>query len=66
MHYKYHTYSGTYTDLPKSQSNDLKEDIYEIDIDADTVEDLKNHDGITKEGYLMKGPDTGKIFFKIL
>lgn len=43
---------------------DLKEELYEIDIDNDAVDDFKPQiDGITKEGYLMKGPEIGKCFF---
>lgn len=65
IHYKYSAYSGSYADLPKSDkgSNGLKEEVYEVDIDNDAVDDFKPHiDGITKEGYLMKGPEIGKCF----
>lgn len=38
----------------------LREEIYEIDTDVDQVdEDSTRNDGITKEGYLMKGPEIG-------
>lgn len=62
IHYKYSAYSGSYADLPKSNkgNGDLKEELYEVDIDNDAVDDFKPHiDGITKEGYLMKGPEIG-------
>ncbi|XP_034950532.1 dedicator of cytokinesis protein 9 isoform X2 [Chelonus insularis] len=61
VHYKYAAYSGTYLDLPKlSKSDDLKEEIYEIDTEVDQVdEEMIKNDGITKEGYLMKGPEIG-------
>lgn len=65
IHYKYSAYSGSYTNLPKYDKGniDLKEELYEIDIDSDAVDDFKPHiDGITKEGYLMKGPEIGKFF----
>ncbi|XP_057325530.1 dedicator of cytokinesis protein 9 isoform X3 [Microplitis mediator] len=61
VHYKYAAYSGSYLDLPKlSKGNELKEEIYEIDTDVDQVdEEMMKSDGITKEGYLMKGPEIG-------
>ncbi|XP_044001761.1 dedicator of cytokinesis protein 9 isoform X3 [Aphidius gifuensis] len=61
VHYKYASYSGTYSELPKLQKLDeLKDEIYEIDIDVDQIDDdITKIDGITKEGYLMKGPDIG-------
>ncbi|KAG8037848.1 hypothetical protein G9C98_006059 [Cotesia typhae] len=61
VHYKYAAYSGSYLDLPKlSKSDELREEIYEIDTDVDQVdEEMMKSDGITKEGYLMKGPEIG-------
>ncbi|XP_066583188.1 dedicator of cytokinesis protein 9 isoform X2 [Prorops nasuta] len=61
VHYKYSAYSGSYLELPKiTRPDDLKEEVYEIDTDVDQVdEDLIKSDGITKEGYLMKGPEIG-------
>ncbi|XP_011300539.1 dedicator of cytokinesis protein 9 isoform X1 [Fopius arisanus] len=62
IHYKYAGYSGTYQELPKSspKSDELKDEIYEIDTEVDQVdEDMIKNDGITKEGYLMKGPEIG-------
>lgn len=61
IHYKYSAYSGSYADLPKIPCNDnLKEEVFEIDIDGDSAEDFPLQvDGITKEGYLMKGPEIG-------
>ncbi|XP_023290391.1 dedicator of cytokinesis protein 9 isoform X2 [Orussus abietinus] len=61
IHYKYTAYSGTYLDLPKNtRSDDLRDEVYEIDTDVDQVdEDLTKSDGITKQGYLMKGPEIG-------
>lgn len=43
--------------LPKSE--DLKEEIYEIDADAEQLDEsaFSKIDGITKEGFLLKGPD---------
>ncbi|XP_028129258.2 dedicator of cytokinesis protein 9 [Diabrotica virgifera virgifera] len=61
IHYKYNAYSGSYADLPlKPQENKLQEQTYEIDIDTDAVDDLKPRlDNITKEGFLLKGPEIG-------
>lgn len=71
IHYKYSAYSGSYANLPKFDKGnlDLKEELFEIDIDNDTVDDFKPHiDGITKEGYLMKGPEIGEslLLFTVL
>jgi hypothetical protein len=60
IHYKYNAYSGTYADLPKIPNAEYKEENYEIDIDTDAEDDVKPRiDSITKEGYLMKGPEVG-------
>lgn len=67
IHYKYSAYSGTYAELPKLPCNDnLKEETFEIDIDSDNAEDFQLQiDGITKEGYLMKGPEIGMHFVSL-
>lgn len=59
MHYKYSGYSGSYADLPKLEQPNLKEEVYEVDTDTDAVDEQKIHDGLRKEGYLMKGPESG-------
>ncbi|XP_006571706.1 dedicator of cytokinesis protein 9 isoform X1 [Apis mellifera] len=61
IHYKYSAYSGTYLELPKiAKIEDLKDEVYEIDTEVDQVdEELTKNNGITKEGYLMKGPEIG-------
>ncbi|XP_039279988.1 dedicator of cytokinesis protein 9 isoform X2 [Nilaparvata lugens] len=62
VHYKYSAYSGTYLELPKiMRSDDLKDEVYEVDTDADQLdEELEGrNDGITKQGYLLKGPEVG-------
>lgn len=62
IHYKYSAYSGSYAELPKQKSLDLKEELYEVDVDTDIVDDFKpKTDGISKEGYLLKGPEIGKV-----
>lgn len=59
---KYSSYSGSYADLPKLKCPELKSEVYEIDIDSDVADDFKSRiDGITKEGYLMKGPEIGNF-----
>lgn len=62
VHYKYDNYSGSYSGLPKVRplSTELKEDTFEVDLDLDGGDDLKKSvEGITKEGFLMKGPEIG-------
>ncbi|XP_045470639.1 dedicator of cytokinesis protein 9 isoform X1 [Harmonia axyridis] len=60
IHYKYNAYSGTYIDLPKQPNSKLTEELYEVDIDTDAVDSEKQSlDTVTKEGYLMKGPEIG-------
>ncbi|EFA03420.2 Dedicator of cytokinesis protein 11-like Protein [Tribolium castaneum] len=59
IHYKYNAYSGSYADLPKIPNVEYKEENYEIDIDTDADDDKPSVDSITKEGYLMKGPEVG-------
>lgn len=42
-------------------SNELKDEIYEIDADNDLIDEEMTRsqaDSITKQGYLYKGPDT--------
>ncbi|XP_046413521.1 dedicator of cytokinesis protein 9 isoform X5 [Neodiprion fabricii] len=61
VHYKYTAYSGSYLELPKITNSDyLKDEVYEIDTEVDQLdEDSTKSDGITKQGYLMKGPEIG-------
>ena len=51
------------------KSEDLKEEVYEVDTEVDQVneESFTRVDGITKEGYLLKGPDVGgdRIFVNL-
>lgn len=61
MHYKYSAYSGAYADLPKLETVELKEEVFEVDADMDTVDEQKSYDGLRKEGYLMKGPESGSM-----
>ncbi|KAI5737707.1 hypothetical protein M8J76_015984 [Diaphorina citri] len=62
IHYKYSAYSGSYLDLPKvSKSDELKDEVYEVDTDVDQVDEdpLTKGSGVTKQGFLLKGPDGG-------
>ncbi|GLG92417.1 Dedicator of cytokinesis protein 9 [Gryllus bimaculatus] len=62
IHYKYSAYSGTYLELPKIlKSDELKDEIYEVDTDADQLDEevFPKNEGITKQGFLMKGPEVG-------
>uniref|UniRef100_A0A1B6HAI3 PH domain-containing protein n=1 Tax=Homalodisca liturata TaxID=320908 RepID=A0A1B6HAI3_9HEMI len=62
IHYKYSAYSGSYLELPKIlKSDELKDEVYEVDTDADQLDEelSPKQDGITKQGYLMKGPEVG-------
>lgn len=71
VHYKYSAYSGTYLELPKvPKVDELKDEVYEVDTDADQVDEgviNKISEGITKQGYLLKGPQVGsdRIFGNI-
>uniref|UniRef100_A0A8D9FDQ4 Dedicator of cytokinesis protein 9 n=1 Tax=Cacopsylla melanoneura TaxID=428564 RepID=A0A8D9FDQ4_9HEMI len=62
IHYKYSAYSGSYLDLPRvSRTDELKDEVYEVDTDVDQVDEdpLTKGCGITKQGFLLKGPDGG-------
>lgn len=71
VHYKYTAYSGSYLELPKvPKVDDLKDEIYEVDTDADQADEgvvSKIIEGIAKQGYLLKGPQVGsdRIFANI-
>ncbi|XP_055642537.1 dedicator of cytokinesis protein 9 isoform X3 [Toxorhynchites rutilus septentrionalis] len=62
IHYKYSAYGGTCFELPRiSPSDELKEELYEIDTDHDRLDEQMTRsqaDTIAKQGYLLKGPDT--------
>lgn len=62
IYYKYSAYSGSYLELPKILKNEeLKDEVYEVDTDVDQIDEdvLGKSDGVTKQGYLMKGPEVG-------
>ncbi|XP_050306735.1 dedicator of cytokinesis protein 9 isoform X2 [Anthonomus grandis grandis] len=60
VHFRYAQYSGSYADLPKIPScGNLLEQLYEVDIDEDCSDIKSRTDNITKEGWLMKGPEIG-------
>ncbi|XP_037961001.1 dedicator of cytokinesis protein 9 isoform X2 [Teleopsis dalmanni] len=63
IHYKYSAYGGTCHDLPKiNPPESLIEEVYEIDADQDRIDEQMTRsqaDSITKQGFLLKGPDSG-------
>ncbi|XP_043640417.1 dedicator of cytokinesis protein 9 isoform X1 [Drosophila teissieri] len=62
IHYKYNAYGGNCHDLPSiSPAEELVEEVYEIDADQDRIDEQMTRsqaDTITKQGYLLKGPDS--------
>ncbi|XP_070133933.1 dedicator of cytokinesis protein 9 isoform X4 [Drosophila bipectinata] len=62
IHYKYNAYGGNCHDLPSvSPPEELLEEVYEIDADQDRIDEQMTRsqaDTITKQGYLLKGPDS--------
>ncbi|XP_063703194.1 dedicator of cytokinesis protein 9 isoform X3 [Culicoides brevitarsis] len=61
INYKYNEYSGSCYDMPKPAMDQLKEEVYEVDADPDRIDEQMTRsqaDSITKQGYLLKGPDT--------
>nr|XP_041632093.1 dedicator of cytokinesis protein 11 isoform X4 [Drosophila kikkawai] len=62
IHYKYNAYGGNCHDLPSiSPAEELLEEVYEIDADQDRIDEQMTRsqaDTITKQGYLLKGPDS--------
>ncbi|KRF81807.1 uncharacterized protein Dvir_GJ17604, isoform L [Drosophila virilis] len=62
IHYKYSAYGGNCHDLPStSPAEELLEELYEIDADQDRIDEQMTRsqaDTITKQGYLLKGPDS--------
>ncbi|XP_076304439.1 dedicator of cytokinesis protein Ziz isoform X14 [Tachypleus tridentatus] len=63
--YKYSDYSGTYLELPViPKPTNLQDHVYEVDTEVkDTVSTVNSHSGITKEGYVLKGPESGSDSF---
>ncbi|XP_055683113.1 dedicator of cytokinesis protein 9 isoform X1 [Lutzomyia longipalpis] len=63
IQYKYSSYSGLSQDLPRqiSVADEFREEVYEVDADLDRIDEQMTRsqaDTITKQGYLLKGPDT--------
>lgn len=70
--YKYGQYGRTHAELPKLSmlTDELRDEVYEIDTDPDRIDEQMSRsqaDTITKQGYLLKGPDTSsdRIFVHI-
>ncbi|KAL1490945.1 hypothetical protein ABEB36_011614 [Hypothenemus hampei] len=61
VHFKYEKFAGGYLDLPNVEENGkLSEELYEVDIsENDSGYTKSKSDNITKEGWLMRGPEIG-------
>ncbi|XP_059484145.1 dedicator of cytokinesis protein 9 isoform X2 [Neocloeon triangulifer] len=62
VHFKYSSHAGTYHDLPKTtKPEELREEVYEIDADIDAGDESSDRSiDITKQGILLKGPESGQ------
>ncbi|KAJ2944618.1 hypothetical protein O0L34_g3971 [Tuta absoluta] len=59
IHYKYHSYSGTYVNLPRTDTK-LPEEVYDLDAETESDNEAQSKVDVgTKEGYLLKGPEIG-------
>ncbi|XP_022671033.1 dedicator of cytokinesis protein 9-like isoform X3 [Varroa destructor] len=60
VHYKYGKYGATYKELVERLA-DLHEHIYEVDADAEVknANSRSEESAIIKEGYILKGPESG-------
>lgn len=72
VHYKYSAFGGSCHDLPKSNliSEEFRDEVYEVDADVDRIDEemtKSQADTITKQGYLLKGPETSsdRVFANI-
>ncbi|RWS10848.1 Dedicator of cytokinesis protein 9-like protein, partial [Dinothrombium tinctorium] len=62
--FKYEPYSGSWQELPKTQKRDLADHVYEIDDDDELeLEDEVTSDYVAKEGYILKGAESGTNSF---
>lgn len=65
--YKYSAYSGTFKELPRTpRPTDLQDQVYEVDTEAEVKDPESSGKGdseIIKEGYILKGPESGTDSF---
>ncbi|CAG0895846.1 unnamed protein product [Darwinula stevensoni] len=62
IQYKFSAYSGSYLNLPKfpEVSACLRDEVYEVDVNDEEMDNLSiSSQAVTKEGYLLKGPESG-------
>ncbi|XP_064456848.1 dedicator of cytokinesis protein 9-like isoform X3 [Ornithodoros turicata] len=63
--YKYSAYSGTYKELLRiPRPTDLQDQVYEVDTESETKDlEMKGDSEVIKEGYILKGPESGTDSF---
>ncbi|KAG8197439.1 hypothetical protein JTE90_014923 [Oedothorax gibbosus] len=68
INYKYKSYSGSYLQLPRfPRQSELEDQVYEVDTEVDVGKDsgstAGSESGVIKEGFLLKGPESGTDSF---
>nr|XP_042902706.1 dedicator of cytokinesis protein 9 isoform X1 [Parasteatoda tepidariorum] len=67
INYKYKAYSGSYLQLPRfPRQSELEDQIYEVDTETDVGKDsvsAGSESAVIKEGFLLKGPESGTDSF---
>ncbi|GFQ85822.1 dedicator of cytokinesis protein 9 [Trichonephila clavata] len=68
INYKYKPYAGSYLQLPRfPRQSELEDQVYEVDTEIDggkdSVSSVGSESGIIKEGFLLKGPESGTDSF---
>ncbi|GBN28755.1 Dedicator of cytokinesis protein 9, partial [Araneus ventricosus] len=68
INYKYKPYSGSYLQLPRfPRQSELEDQVYEVDTEIDggkdSISTVGSESGVIKEGFLLKGPESGTDSF---
>ncbi|GIY02465.1 hypothetical protein CDAR_369792 [Caerostris darwini] len=68
INYKYKAYAGSYLQLPRfPKQSELEDQVYEVDTEIDGGKDAVSisgsESGVIKEGFLLKGPESGTDSF---
>ncbi|XP_055947475.1 dedicator of cytokinesis protein 9-like isoform X4 [Argiope bruennichi] len=68
INYKYKSYSGSYLQLPRfPRQSELEDQVYEVDTEIDggkdSISTVGSESGVIKEGFLLKGPESGTDSF---
>ncbi|GFY79358.1 dedicator of cytokinesis protein 9 [Trichonephila inaurata madagascariensis] len=68
INYKYKAYAGSYLQLPRfPRQSELEDQVYEVDTEIDGGKDsvscVGSESGVIKEGFLLKGPESGTDSF---